>query len=80
MVSEEIRKDERSRGGRVSELPPGPSKSRGGWLCPIPLGTLESVVAGVCVARGEGLGFHRHLWGCQLQACWLSGDKVAPVV
>ena len=50
VVSEEIRKDERSRGGRVRELPPGPSKSRGGWLCPIPLGTLESVVAGVCVA------------------------------
>lgn len=60
--------------------PAGPSKSRGVWLCPIPPGTLESVVAGVCVARGEGLGFHRHLWWCQLQACWLSGDKVAPVV
>lgn len=80
VVSEEIRKDERSRGGRLRELPPGPSKSRGGWLCPILLGTLESVVAGVCVARGEGLGFHRHLWWYQLQACWLSGDKVAPVV
>ena len=62
VVSEEIRKDERSRAGRVRELPPGPSKSWGGWLCPTPKGTLESVVAGVCVAGGEELGFHRHLW------------------
>ena len=57
VVSEEIRKDERSRGGRLRELPPGPSKSRGGWLCPILLGTLESVVAGVCVAEERGWAF-----------------------